>query len=259
VEPITGAAELQCRSLAQLSEVLRRILPDPSAGKLKQIRISVVPDGGIGVGLAAVFWAPSAVGRQIEPSVYVLPRGVFLPQGLRIALETTLSGRKLALAATGVLAFERITWHESATLIVPPMVFSTFLAGLTLILWPFATVVRRLRHRSVGRNRVDMIDFVLVRVVLGIDVMVLGALIVLLKVGPDHITDASNPWLVTLYTFAWLGVFGALFAIWVAMRFWRDKVNGLWLRIHHTGLAAATLTMAWFFVHWHVAGTTLKF
>jgi hypothetical protein len=38
-----------------------------------------------------------------------------------------------------------------------------------------------------------------------------------------------------------------------------DRVGGLWLRFHHTGLAVAALTMAWFFVHWHVAGTTLRF
>jgi hypothetical protein len=142
---------------------------------------------------------------------------------------------------------------------VPPLCISASLAGLTLIVWPFAAVVRRLRHRPVVRNRADVISFVLVRAVLGVDVLVLGALIACLKVGPDHITDTADPWLTTVYVFAWLGVFGALFSTWVATHFWRDRVGGLWLRIHHTGLAGASLVMAWFFVHWHVAGTTLKF
>jgi hypothetical protein len=226
---------------------------------LRQIVIKAVPDGGISVRSAAVLWAPSGVGREIEPSVYALPRGVFLPQGLRIALETTRSGRQLALAAAGVLAFERVPWHESATLIVPPMFISTMLVGLTLFLWPFASIIRQLRHRSIARNQMDKIRFVLVRAVLGVDLMVLGGLIAFLNVGPDHVTDASDPWLVTLYTCAWIGVFGALLTIWAAIRFWRDKVGGLWLRIHHTGLAAAAFTMAWFFAHWHVAGTTLQF
>ena len=142
---------------------------------------------------------------------------------------------------------------------MPPLCIGASLAGLTLILWPFAAVVRRLRHSPVARNRADVISFVLVRAVLGVDVLVLGALLAWLKIGPDHITDAANPLLITLYVFAWLGVFGALFSTWVATRFWRDTVGRLWLRIHHTGLAGASLVMAWFFVHWHVAGTTLRF
>jgi CubicO group peptidase (beta-lactamase class C family) len=225
---------------------------------LRQIRISVTPQGRIGVALAGAFWMPPVVGREIAPSVYLLPRGAFLPQGIRIALETTRSGRELALAA-GVLAFERIPWYESAALVVPLISISALVLGLTLVLWPFASIVRRLRHRPLGRTPADTVYFVLLRAFLGVDVLVLAALIAFLRIGPDHLTDASDPRLAALYALAWLAVVGAPFAVWVAIRFWRERAGGLWLRIHQSGLAAAALAMAWFFVHWHVAGTTLKF
>jgi hypothetical protein len=45
-----------------------------------------------------------------------------------------------------------------------------------------------------------------------------------------YFTDALDPWLVILYVLAWLGVVGAIPAVWIAVRFWRKGVGGWWTR-----------------------------
>jgi hypothetical protein len=219
------------------------------------------PDQGFGIFVA--YNGQSIRGRPLDELLTAIADRYFLPSPATTSIKPFRTSTLDTSAYAGVYQDSRRsargTSTRRTTVIVPPMFISILLISLTLILWPFAAVVRRLRLRSVGRNRVDKIYYVLVRAVLCVVNAVLAALIAFLKVGPDHVTDASDPWLLTLYAFAWLCMFGAALAIWVAIRFWRAKVGGLWWRIHHTGLAVAISMMVWFFVQWHVAGTTLKF
>jgi hypothetical protein len=62
-----------------------------------------------------------------------------------------------------------------------------------------------------------------------------------------------------LYALAWLGVFGAVPTLWAAIRFWRQGAGSRWSRIHHTLIAASTVMLAWFFVIFRIAGTTLNY
>jgi CubicO group peptidase (beta-lactamase class C family) len=58
---------------------------------------------------------------------------------------------------------------------------------------------------------------------------------------------------------AWLGVFGAVLTLWAAALFWRNGVGNRWSRIHHSLIAASSVMIAWFFVTFHIAGTTLTY
>jgi hypothetical protein len=62
-----------------------------------------------------------------------------------------------------------------------------------------------------------------------------------------------------VYALAWLGVFGAIPALWAAIQFWRNGVGSRWSRIHHALLAASSAMLAWFFLTFHLAGTTLSY
>jgi hypothetical protein len=73
------------------------------------------------------------------------------------------------------------------------------------------------------------------------------------------LNDPLDPLLLALHALAWLGVFGAILTSWVATLFWRDGVGGRWSRIHHSLLAASTVMIAWFFLTFRIAGTTLNY
>jgi hypothetical protein len=73
------------------------------------------------------------------------------------------------------------------------------------------------------------------------------------------LNDALDPLLLALYALAWLGAFGAVPAVWAAAAFWRNGAGSRWSRIHHTLFAASSVMLAWFFVTFRIAGTTLNY
>jgi hypothetical protein len=54
-------------------------------------------------------------------------------------------------------------------------------------------------------------------------------------------------------------VFGAIPTPWAAMEFWRRGVGSRWSRLHHALVAASSVMIAWFFMTFHIAGTTLTY
>ena len=74
-----------------------------------------------------------------------------------------------------------------------------------------------------------------------------------------HYEQAFDPFLVALYALAWFGVVGALFTVWAAATFWRNRTGGRWSRIHHSLIASSTVMLAWFFFTFRLAGTTLNY
>ena len=96
--------------------------------------------------------------------------------------------------------------------------------------------------------------------VLLVDAAVIVAAVVLFirgSIDPTIFNDALDHALVVLYALAWLGVFGAMASLWVATLFWRNGVGSRWSRIHHSLIAASTVMLAWFFLTFRIAGTTL--
>jgi hypothetical protein len=76
---------------------------------------------------------------------------------------------------------------------------------------------------------------------------------------PTVLNDSLDPLIEALYALAWLGIFGGLLTVWVAALFWRDGVGSPWSRIHHSLIAASSVMIAWFFLTFHIAGTTLSY
>jgi hypothetical protein len=57
---------------------------------------------------------------------------------------------------------------------------------------------------------------------------------------------------------AWIAVSGAAPAFIVALCKWLEPRHAPTLRACYTAFAISTIVMAWFFVTWRVAGTTLN-
>jgi CubicO group peptidase (beta-lactamase class C family) len=156
---------------------------------------------------------------------------------------------------------QRVPWWLDLRWIAPALAASTGIALLSLIAWPVAALWRRIRKRRWSDERRDRRRHLAVRLVLLVDAAVVaGTIALLIFSGLDPaLNDALDPWLLLLYAFAWLGVLGAIVPVRAAVLFWRNGVGSRWSRVHHTLIAASCVMLAWFFVMFRIAGTTLNY
>ena len=139
---------------------------------------------------------------------------------------------------------------------------STLIVLLTLFAWPVAVLWRILRKRRWSEDDGDRRNYLTVRLVLIVDAIVIMTTAVVFAIGALDYTifnDALDPLVLGLYALAWLGVLGVPVAVWAAITFWRNGTGKLWFRIHHSLLAASAAMLAWFFVTFRIAGTTLNY
>ena len=164
--------------------------------------------------------------------------------------------------AEPALLLQRVPWFLDARWIVPAFVASAAVAFLTLLAWPVAALWRYWRKRRWSEDRGDRRRHLAVRLVLLVDAAVIVVMLVLFFKGSLDFTilsDALDPVVLALYALAWLGVGGAVLALWAAIRFWLNGAGSRWSRVHHTLIAASTVMLAWFFVVFRIAGTTLNY
>ena len=199
---------------------------------------------------------------HVGPGLFVDPRG----QGRRLAFERAPDGSRRIDIGAPSQEWQPVAWYVDARFVLATVSIGLAIAALTLLAWPFEILVRALRRRRRGappaEDRAVRRARVAIRLVAALDVGLLIAIVALNSAAFADFTmlgDDFDPVLVVISIAAWLAALGSLLAIWIAWRFWRRRAGTLWTRLHHTLLAAATLAMAWFFVAWHIAATSLNY
>ena len=181
------------------------------------------------------------------------------PSGGRVAfIDKGGSGSYLARPA---IWFQRVPWWLDLRWIAPALVVSTGVVLVTLLGWPVATLWRYRRKRRWSDDGGDRRYHLAARMVLLVDAAVIAAVAVLFVKSADLtiFNDALDPLLLAIYGLAWLGVFGAILVLLVAIRFWRKGAGSRWSRVHHTLMAASSVMLGWFFLTFNIAGTTLTY
>ncbi len=192
--------------------------------------------------------------KRVERNLYETPEG-----GRNAFVDDSGSESYWAVPA---LRLQRVPWSLDARWIAPALLASTVVILLTLLAWPVAALWRYWRKKRWSQNSGDLRKFLAVRLVLLVDAAAIAGAVALFIIGSTDLTmlnDALDPLLVVLYALAWLGVFGAILALWAATRFWRNGSGSRWSRIHHSLIAASCVMIAWFFVTFRIAGTTLTY
>jgi CubicO group peptidase (beta-lactamase class C family) len=181
------------------------------------------------------------------------------PSGGRFAFVD--DGHAESYLARPALWLQRVPRSVDLRWIAPAFLMSMALIFLTLLAWPVAALWRRWRNRRWSQDRDERRSHLAVRLVLLVDAAVIAATVVLYVRSSDLtiFSGALDPLLLALYALAWTAVFGAVPALWVATRFWRHGTGSRWARVHHSLLAASSVMMAWFFLTFHIAGTTLNY
>jgi CubicO group peptidase (beta-lactamase class C family) len=184
------------------------------------------------------------------------------PGGREIAFEE-VPGQAMQLdIGPPLLQWQRVPWYIDIRLVAPAVIASVLVGLLTLIAWPIGAIVRRRRGQRWSADASVRRCHLAARLVLILQLLALVAVVVLFVAGtanPTILSDALDPALVVLYGCAWLGGLGGFGTLWIAWQFWRKRIGGRWTRLHHTLIAVSAVTLAWFFLSWHIAGTTLNY
>jgi CubicO group peptidase (beta-lactamase class C family) len=190
--------------------------------------------------------------KCIEPGLYEGPGGG------RIAFVHDAGSQ--SYFASPALRLQRVPWFLDVRWIAPAVVASVAVIVLTLLGWPVAALWRRWRKQP-GLERGGRRQYLAARLVLLVDAAVIIAIAALFIMSADLtiFNDDLDPALLAIYAFAWLGVFGAIPALWAAVQFWRNGAGSRWLRVHHSLIAGSSIFLAWFFLTFHLAGTTLTY
>jgi CubicO group peptidase (beta-lactamase class C family) len=229
-------------SFARFSDLMsQRVLKVDDAGNLRSF-LAIWPFGG------------GRMLKRIERNLYESP------EGARIAFIDDVGSDSYWAVPAGRL--QRVPWFLDVRWIAPALVASMAVALLTLLAWPVAALWRLWRKKRWSQDVSDRRKYLAARLVLLVDALVLVAAAVLFVVGsidPRILNEALDPMLLVAYALAWLGVLGAILTLWAAALFWRKGVGSRWSRIHHSLIAASSIMIAWFFVTFHIAGTTLNY
>jgi CubicO group peptidase (beta-lactamase class C family) len=185
------------------------------------------------------------------------------PDDVHVQFGRSENGKETILRSSVVplaLEWRRVPWYLDSRKVLPMVGAAIVVSVATLLLWPVAALWRR-RRVPFGNSQRDRRDHLWVRAVLVLDVLTLMGVLLLAGAASDitRFNAKLDPALVALYLCAWLGSLGAAMVIWVAFRFWRDRVGSIWARAHHILIAASAAVLAWFFVTWRIAGVTLNY
>ena len=192
--------------------------------------------------------------KRVERNLYESP------EGARIAFIDDVGSESYWAVPAGRM--QHVPWFLDVRWIAPAFVVSTVVVLLTLPAWPIAALWRLWRKKRWSQDSGDRRKYLVVRLVLLVDALVIVAtavLFIMSSIDPRILNDALDPLLLALYALAWLGVFGAILTVWAAALFWRKGVGSRWSRIHHSLIAASSIMIAWFFVTFRIAGTTLTY
>jgi CubicO group peptidase (beta-lactamase class C family) len=217
-------------------------------GLLNQIRIVADAKGNLHV--SSALW-PFGKGRTLTP----IGAGAFEgPDGGRLYFD----GVKFAAPAAELL---RVPFSEDVRWVLPALLASAFVLLLTLLAWPVLALWRRWRKSPLSDSAACPRMYAVTRIAALAAATVMAVTIYIWLASRDLsiFSGALDPVLVAWYALAWFTVAAAFPVAWFAAVYWQRSVGSLWTRIHQTLMAGSLAFLAWFFVTFHIAGTTLNY
>jgi CubicO group peptidase (beta-lactamase class C family) len=215
------------------------------------------PAGDAKVTIHSAAW-PFLAGQSLQEVGELLYRDA---NGGEIAFEQ-VSKRVMRVNIGAAQQWQRVPWYLDIRIVGPAVVASVLVSVLTTVSWPIAAIIRRWRRHLWSEDVSARRCHLTARLIMILQLVVIVAVCTLFTVAalnPTILSDRLDPVLVALYACAWLGILGGLIALCIAWQFWWRRMSGRWARIHHTLIAVSAVILAWFFLTWHIAGTTLNY
>ena len=161
-----------------------------------------------------------------------------------------------------IFTVQRVSGLGSKAALLPIVGGSLAIIALTLVLWPFAAIVRKRYRRTVAPDASSVWLHRLSRVVCLLIVGMLAALAYpMSRLNEDigFLGDKANPFLHISHVLGWLACAGVLILVATMVRFWRTAGVGWWPRVHSTLLTLAVVVFLLFAWQYHLLSPSLKF
>ena len=227
-------------------------------GVLGQATVNANDDGTITVD---AFRGLNGQPRRWEP----LGNGEFraVDGRTRLIFKPDANGRMMMLpASAGVQHFQKVSVHESSTVVSALLFGSMTILALNLVLWPVAAGVRR--HYGINQNW-SAIEHIL-RLFVMLTSVALFALFIgfAVVIGPGlgdpwKLDGSLDPTLRVVQLIGFGGVLGSFFVVVNAIQAWNNPMRTIWGRIKEVIVAIACLALIWIAWTMNLFDQTLRF
>ena len=180
----------------------------------------------------------------------------------RVAFKRDDSGRLVLVTDFPVFVFERAPWNENSGFNLPELVSTLVVLLLTLVLWPVAALIRRHYGQKLNLSPQQRRLRILVRLTCLFDLLFLAGFAVFFTLSEKDIGLLSprfNPLLRLIQIMGWIGVLGALAALYNALRSWQEQGRWFWSKLADSLIALACVAFVWFVFTWNMLHWSLRY
>jgi len=194
--------------------------------------------------------------REIEPLLFREVNG----QSLAL-FKRDDTGRLIIGIDYPFMIFQRASWYENSAFNLPVVIGSLAIFVLVVLLWPVAAGVRWHYGRQLNVDPAVRRRRLLVRIVCVIELAFAAAWVILATRANDLgiFTSPLDPVLRMIQAVGWLGVVGAILALYNGLRAWMDEKRWWFSRIADSAIALACLGFVWFIFKWNMLHWSLNY
>lgn len=180
----------------------------------------------------------------------------------RLAFKKDDSGNTVAVIDFPFMVFQKASAWENSAFQLPLIIVSLVVLLLTVLLWPVSALIRRHYGKSLtmspGQKRLRLLVRLACIAVLFLFVGY-GVFFSMALKDISLLSPKGNPFLRLIQVFGWIGVVGAIVAVYGAIRSWQDSTRWIWSRIGDTVIALAFVGAICFVFTWHLLHWSLMY
>jgi CubicO group peptidase (beta-lactamase class C family) len=234
---------------------LSRTSVEKALNPIGLLQFHVVPrdDGTLRVASVVPLIAP-AIYAEVEPLLFQEVAGTDY-----IAFREDEAGRithMFGRIGEEPATFEKVASYEKDTFQLG-LIVCLVLAFVSVLAWPVASLLRRVRRRQAHAPRQDRLARWLAMMVAILNLLFLAGFAAALMQSLTGAWPHPPPWFVTLLVLPILTTVLAILLFFLAILAWRDRYWSLVGRLHYTLVTLAALAFVWLTNYWNLLGFRL--
>src|SRR5690242_16337544 len=180
----------------------------------------------------------------------------------RLGFKKDESGNMVAVIDFPFMVFQKASGWKNSAFQLPLVIVSLVILLLTVLLWPVSASIRRHYAKPLTLTAPQKRLRLLVRLASIAFILFFVGYAAFFAMALKNIALLSpkgDPLLRLIQLFGWIGVIGALIAIYSAVRSWQDSTRWLWSRIGDTLIALSFVGIICFVFTWHLLHWSLMY
>ena len=167
----------------------------------------------------------------------------------KLVFKPDQNGRMQLILPYPFFVGQRVGLFENGKVLLTVLGISLLMMLLTLVLWPVGWFVRRHYGHRLELTRLEWWLRIAVRIVFGLDLFFMAAMIGLVVyaiTNIDFFSDRGNTWFHLVQVIGVLGAIGTLLVLSNAIRTWTNKRSRIWSKLQATIFVLSCVGFLWF-------------